>query len=181
MKRNIVVAAIMSLFVLSIAVSAQKAPNFSGTWNLDVSKSKLGDRNNIESQIMSVTQTAADIKVSTTTKRTPPPAGAPAGGGGRPGGGGGDNTMTYTLDGKATIVQQDMRGTSVPVTLTGKWDGTNLNLSRSFTITTPNGEFASSSKETWMLGADGSSLTVNRDSTGRNGTNSTTMVYTRNK
>lgn len=109
MKRNILFAAILSLFLMAISVSAQKATNFSGTWILDVSKSKLGERVTIESQTLTVTQTDKDIKVATVTKRAAPPAGAPAGGGGgRPGGGGmggGDNTVSYNLDGKEVTIE----------------------------------------------------------------------------
>src|SRR5258708_2763422 len=182
MKKSFVFAAFLSLFVLATAASAQKATNFGGTWTLDVSKSKLGDRNNIESQTLTVTQTDSTIKIETATKRAAPPAGAPAGGGGggMGRGGGGDNTTTYTLDGKATTVNQDIRGTSVPVSYIGKWDGSNLALSRSFTMTTPNGDVTSSTKETWSLGSDGT-LTINRESTSPRRTNSTTMVYTKNK
>ncbi|MEO6655493.1 MAG: hypothetical protein ABIO36_05375, partial [Pyrinomonadaceae bacterium] len=60
MKKQFVLAAIFSLLVFAVAVSAQKMTDFSGTWNLAVAKSKLGDRNTIESQTMTVTQTATD-------------------------------------------------------------------------------------------------------------------------
>lgn len=117
MKRNIILASVFSLFVFAMSAAAQnKSVDFSGTWALDVSKSKLGDRNMIESQTLTVTQTDKDIKVETATKRLsrpadsvqgekmppmpsanapqgermPPPADAPQGGrmgGGRMGGG----------------------------------------------------------------------------------------------
>src|SRR4030095_7804620 len=84
---------------------AQKRADFSGKWTLDVAKSKLGERNNIESQTLTVAQTGNDIKIDTATKRTPPAGGgAPGGGGGTGGGGGmgrgGDGSATYALDGK---------------------------------------------------------------------------------
>ena len=41
MKRNLVLAAVFALVAFAMTATAQKAPNFSGTWNLDVSKSKL--------------------------------------------------------------------------------------------------------------------------------------------
>src|SRR5947207_15515556 len=112
MKRYMFVAAIMSLFVLAIGISAQdkkpgKGSDFSGTWTLDVSKSKLGDRNRIESQTMTVTQTGTDITIKTEAKMAAPPAGAPAGGGAGGGGGrgmgggggdGGPQATTYALN-----------------------------------------------------------------------------------
>lgn len=178
MKKNLVFSAILSLFVLAIAVSAQKATNFSGTWTLDVSKSKLGDRNTIESQTLTVVQTDKDIKITPATKRMAPPAGAPAGGGGGRMGGG-DTTSTYTLDGKETTVEIESQMGKIPVKYTGKWDSGKLVLSSSRTMTTPNGEMTSTTKETWEMGADAKSLTVNRESTRNGNTTSTTMVYTK--
>ena len=43
MKKNLVLAA-LSLLVFAFAASAQKTTDFSGTWNLDLAKSKLSDR-----------------------------------------------------------------------------------------------------------------------------------------
>jgi len=185
MKRNFLFAAVLTLFVMAVSVSAQKA-SFSGTWTLDVSKSKLGERNNIESQTLSVVQTDKDIKVSTSTKRAAPPAGAPGGGGnggGRPGGGpggpGGDNSATYTLDGKEVTVEQETPRGKVPVKMTGKADGGKLNLTTSRTFQGPNGEMTMTTKETWSLSADGNTLTVDRESASMRGPMSTTSVYAR--
>ncbi len=182
MKRNFVFAAMFSLFVCAVAVSAQdkmaKPANFSGTWTLDVSKSKLGDRNMIESQTLTVVQTEKDIKVTPTTKRMPPPAGAPSGGGGGRMGGG-DMTTTYTLDGKETTVEMDSPMGKMPVKYTGKSDGAKLWLGSSRTMNTPNGEMTMTSKETWWLSTDGNTLTVDGESTSPRGTNSTQKVFTK--
>lgn len=182
MKRNFVFAAIFSLCVFTIAVSAQKAPNYSGTWTLDVSKSKLGERNSIESQTLTVTQTEKDIKVAAATKRMAPPAGG-GGGGGRMGGGmgGGDGTNTYTLDGKETTIETETPMGKVPTKLTGKWDGAKLSLASSTTFTTPNGEMTRTNKETWSLSADGNTLTIEGEMSGRNGAVTTTKVFTKGK
>jgi hypothetical protein len=67
MKRNMVLAAMFTLLGLAISASAQTA-DFSGTWTLDVSKSKLGDRNMIAEQTLTVVQTAKDITVTPVTK-----------------------------------------------------------------------------------------------------------------
>jgi len=183
MKRNFLFAAILTLFVMAVSVSAQKGANFSGTWTLDISKSKLGERNNIESQTLTVVHTEKDIKVSAATKRAARPAGAPAGGGGRPGGGmggpGGDNTATYTLDGKEVTIEQDTPRGKVPVKMTGKADGGKLSLSTSRTFQGPNGEMTMTTKETWSLSADGSTLTVDRESASMRGPMTTQSVYTR--
>jgi len=107
MKKNFVLAAAIAMLAMAFTASAQKAPaDFSGKWNLDLAKSKLTDREktSIESQTVTITQTAADIKIETDTKRMAPaggapPAGGPPGGGGvRMGGGGGaQGPQTFTL------------------------------------------------------------------------------------
>lgn len=183
MKKNFVFAAIFSLFVCAVAVSAQdksaRPANFSGTWTLDVAKSKLGDRNMIESQTLAVVQTDKDIKITQTTKRMAPPAG---GGGGRMGGGmgGGDMTTTYTLDGKETTVEMDSpMGGKIPVKYTGKLDGGKLWLGSSRTMNTQAGERTMTSKETWWLSPDGNTLTIDGESTNPRGTNSTQKVFTK--
>ena len=176
MRTKFLYAALASL-IFATAAFAQKAPNFSGTWTLDVSKSKLGDRNNIESQTLTVTQSDKDIKIETATKRTAPPAG---GGGGRGFGGGGDMPATYTLDGKE--MKMDMAGpggNTIPVTMSGKIDGGKLMLSRASTFNGPNGAISTSSKETWELSGDGKTLTVNAERVSPRGTDSTTKVFTK--
>ena len=181
MKKNFVLAAFLSLFVLATVASAQKAPaNFSGTWNLDLAKSKLTDREkaSIESQTLTVTQSATDIKLDTATKRlappTPPAGAPPGGGGGRPGGGGAGGPVTYPI-GKETISDQQMGQNTVPVTLGGKWDGSKLVLTRSSSF---NGN-SNANKQTFDLGTDGKSLTVTVESTGMQGTTTSTRVYSK--
>ncbi|MEJ7624000.1 MAG: hypothetical protein WKF34_08390 [Pyrinomonadaceae bacterium] len=181
MRKSYVFATFVAMFALAIGASAQKSANFSGTWVLDKTLSKLGERNNIESQTLTVSQTDKDIKVSTSTKRMAPPASAPAGGGGgRMGGGGmgaGDMTASYTFDGKETTVEMDTPRGKVPVNYMGKLDGGKLMLSSSRTMNGPNGEIKMSSKETWSLSADGTTLTVESESTGMRGTTSATKVF----
>ncbi len=194
MKRNLVLTAIFALFAMSVAAQEKATtPNFSGSWNLDVAKSQLGDRNNIESQVMTVTQTATTLKVETATKRTPPqminPGGMPAGtepgkrrmGGGGMGGGrlGGDVPWTYGLEGKETKGEMSGPMGAMPVSLNAKFDGTKLNLSRSSTFNGPDGEFTMANKETWALSADGKTLTVNAERSSMRGTESTVKVYTK--
>ena len=175
MKMNFVLAVVFSLFMLAISVSAQKTTDFTGTWNLDVSKSKPAERG-VESQTFVVTQTATDIKVDRTTKRPPPPADAPAGGGGRGGMmGGGDGSTTYTLDGKG--VDSEMQGPmgSMKVTTKAKIDGGKLEITRA--ISTPMGERASTEK--WWLNTDGT-LTIESQRPNREGgTDTTTRIYTK--
>ena len=172
----------LAICLSAVGVYAQKA-DFSGKWTLDVAKSKLGERNNIESQTLTVAQTANDIKIDTATKRTPPPGGgAPGGGGGAGGGGGmgrgGDGSATYVLDGKdAKSEIAGPGGAMVPVTTNGKLDGGKLVISRASTFNGPNGAITSTLKETWELSADGKTLTVTSERTSPRGTDTTTKVF----
>jgi hypothetical protein len=182
MKKNFVFAAVFSLVMAIMAVSAQKSTSFSGHWELDASKSKLDERARIQSASLDVAQTDKDIKIESKTTRAPRPEGAPGGQGpGRMGGGGfggGDGTNTYSLDGKETTIQQDSpMGGKIPITLKAKIEGAKLNLSRSSTFTGPNGEISISTKETWTLSSDGTTLTVDREQTSPRGTNTSTLVF----
>lgn len=185
MKRNILFAAALALFVMAIGVSAQDKGNFSGHWELDTSKSKLDERARIQSMTLDVAQTAADIKVESKTTRAPRPEGDAGGnGGGRGMGrgrgfGGGDSAMTYSLDGKETTIQQDGPMGQIPVTLKAKLDGGKLHLSSSRTFNGQNGAITSTTNETWTLSDDGKTLTVEREQTSPRGTNSSTMVFSK--
>jgi hypothetical protein len=181
MKRLLFLTAAVCLF--SVAAMAQaKKTDYSGTWTLDVSKSKLDERARIESMSMTVVQTDKDIKVESKTVRAARPEGAPGGAGGGGGmgrGGGGDTTFTYTLDGKETKIEQESPMGKIPVTLKAKADGGKLNLSSSRTMTTPNGEMTSTTKEDWSLSEDGKTLTIVREQASPRGTNSSTMVFSK--
>lgn len=180
----------LSVFVCLLAFSAfaqTKTTDFSGTWELDKSKSKLDERMRVESMTMTVTQTAAELKVETQTKRMPPPegdgqgrGGGGMGRGGMGGGfGGGDGTTTYTLDGKESKITQETPMGAIPVTLKAKFDEGKLKLTQTRTINTQMGEFSITTKETWTLSEDGKTLTVKRDMETPRGTNSSEMVYTK--
>jgi hypothetical protein len=196
MKRFFLFVAVLALAALSVAAQGNAAPppNFSGTWTLDVTKSQLGERNNIESQTLTVKQTATDIKVDTATKRTAPPtmpnssappAGKPGFGGGSSGSaiggriGGGDTPWTYSLEGKESKGEMSGPMGAIPVSLNAKFNDQSLDLSRSFTMTTPRGEMTNSTKETWQLSKDGKTLTINSERTTMRGTESTVRVYTK--
>ena len=180
---NFLITAALVIFGLVSSVCAQdKATNFGGTWNLNVAKSKLGERNSVESQTMTVTQTDKDIKIETKTTRKAPPEGAPPPGGmggGRPGGGmgGGDTPTTYALDGKETKSEVQGPMGAMPVTLKAKFDGGKLNLSRASTFNGPMGEVTMTTKETWELSTDGNTLTVNTTRTTMRGDETTTKVF----
>ena len=168
MKKHIFLAAVFSLFVLAVGVSAQKTTDFSGTWTLDASKSSPAETM-IESQSIKVTQTATEVKVDRTTKMKEMPAGAPAGGppggggGGRGMGGGMNGPQTYGIGTPVKTTRTTPNG-DIEISLSAKIDGSKLTL----TSTTPQG----SRDETWTLNADG---TVTIQSQGRGG--SVTRTY----
>jgi TonB family protein len=186
--------------LFSISLFAQTT-DFSGTWNLDKEKSKLDERQakSIESQTLTVSQTATEFKVDVKTKRMPPPEGQGGqmpspppngmgqgggrgqgmGGGMRGGFGGGmDGTTTYEIDKETTMDQETPMG-SIPVSLKSKFDKGVLKLSRSSTFSSPMGEITMTTKEEWSLSTDGQTLTVKREMTTPRGTNSSESVYTK--
>lgn len=198
---NFLITAALVIFGLVSSVCAQdKVTNFGGTWNLDVAKSKLGERNNIESQTLTVTQSDKDIKVETATKRLPPPngsGGAPQGpppsggmpggpggpppGGGRPGGGmgGGDMPTTYSLDGKTTKLEVQGPMGAMPVDLTAKFESAKLKLKRVSSMNGPMGSFVVSVIETWEISEDGKTLTIKRTQDSPRGITSTELVFSK--
>jgi hypothetical protein len=187
MKRLLFLTAILTLSTIT-AFSQAKPTDFSGIWTLDLTKSKLDARARIDSLTMTVAQTDKDLKVSTETKRTPPPADAsasapgtgagPGRGMGRGGGfGSGDGSVTYSLDGKETIVEIDGPNGKLPVKYKAGFDGAKLNLSNTRSFSGPMGEVTITTKESWSLAADGKTLTVERENTTPRGTTSSTLVF----
>jgi len=87
MNKLFLAAAFVCLF--AFAAFAQKPADLSGKWNLDISKSELGQQAAmIKSQTVTITQAGTSFKVSTQTERNAPPDGGGGGGGmGFPGGG----------------------------------------------------------------------------------------------
>lgn len=194
MKKTIFLTAFICLLAIS-AFAQDKKADFSGSWTLDVSKSKLDERARVESMTMTVTQTDKDIKVETATKRLPPPEGATQGGNGSGQGngtgggmgmgrgrgfGGGDGTTTYTLDGKESSAEVEGPMGKMPVKLKAalEKDG-KLKLSSTRTFNTQMGEISTTTKESWTLSEDGKTLTVKRDMETPRGTNSSEMVFTK--
>ena len=183
MKQKVFLMAVACVLLSAVAAFAQTKTDFSGSWTLDVSKSKV---NNIESGTLTVTQTANDITVKTDFKRTPRPdggGGTPPAGGGQGGGmgrmGGAQPPTTYTLDGKevsAPFSAGQMSGTSK---LQSSWDGSKLNLSSTRTFTGPNGDVTTTQKESWELVDGGKGLKVHRESESPRGSQTSDFYYTK--
>lgn len=164
MKKNFVLAAAVAVLAMAFTVSAQKAPDFSGKWNLDLTKSELGQQAAmIKSQTLTITHSGASFKVATQTERNAPPADS-AGGGARPGGGmggmgGGGGEQAYTLDGKE--VSTERQGPNGTMTIKTKAEQTGSKIVISTVSPGPNGDMKTTS--TYELSADGKGLTVTRE------------------
>ena len=180
MKKLLFLTAAVCMLAVAAIAQDKKGADFSGTWTLDVAKSKLDERMRIEAMTLKVAQTPTELTVTTETKRPAPPADAPVrqGGGGR-GGFGGDGTFVYSLEGKETKLEMDGPNGKIPQTLKAKSEGSKMNLSRSMTFSTPGGDMTSTTKETWELGPDGKTLTVNRETSSPRGTSAATFVFTK--
>ena len=167
MKKLFFATAIVCLF--AFAAFAQKPADLSGKWNLDLSKSDLGQAAAmIKSQTMTITQSGTSFKVSTQTERNTPPDSA---GGGRGGFGGGGGDQTYTLDGKEVSTEREGRNGTMTIKTTASQTGNKVVISTVFPG--PNGDIKSTS--TYELSGDGKTLTLTREST--RGT--TKSVYTK--
>jgi len=171
MKKLFFAMAVVCLF--AFAAFAQKTPDFSGKWNLDLTKSDLGQQAAmIKSQTVTITQSGTSFKVSTQTERNAPPADSAGGGGGNRGGGfGGGGDQSYTLDGKEVSTERQMQNGTVTIKTTATQTGNKIVISSVFPG--PNGDVKSTT--TYELGGDGKALTVTREST--RGT--TKSVYTK--
>lgn len=190
MKFKGVLLAVFCLMIGAAVAAQDKATDFSGTWELDAGRSKLGERARIEAITMTVGQTAKEIRIEGQVKRAAMPEGERRGGNGggtgRGGGGAagrginGDGLQVYPLDGKETTVRQETPMGAVPVVLKAKWekDG-KLKLSSSRAFETPMGAMTITVRESWSLSADGKTLTVARVQETPRGSVSTELVFNR--
>lgn len=186
MKNNIFLPAIISLFLTAAMVSAQENTiNFSGNWELDTGKSKLGGQTRIDSMTMSVSQTGKELKVETKTKHAVSLA-SNVRESEKPNemiranvsGNFGDITQiaAYSLDGIET--KSEIPGIPIATTtFKAKFekDG-KLHLVSSRALEKPKGATVAV-KEIWTLSADGKILTVVREQEAANGKSSTEMVF----
>ena len=152
MKRNLILAAVFAL-ALAATASAQKAADFSGTWTLDVAKSNPAEQM-IESQTVTIVQTATDVKIERNTKMKPMPEGSM---GGRGMGMGQPGATTYGFAAPVKVSRDTPNG-AVEISFSAKLEGNKLTL----TTTSPQG----SRGETWTLNADG---TATAEAQGRGG------------
>lgn len=147
MKRNFVVGSVACLvFALSLVAASAKA-NFSGTWNLDKSKSE-GLPPTLKAQVLTIVQT--DDKLNIESKMTLEQ---------------GDQAVsdTYVLDGKpADFSSKGPGGMEGKGKRTAKWgaDGNSIDVNESIVYDTPNGPVTVEIVRKWTLSQDGKTLTI---------------------
>lgn len=170
----------MTAFCLIAAMVAmtfaafQKPTDFSGTWSLDMTKSKLpqmggggggmGGGSPMTAQTVTIKQDAKTITIETKTE------------GGM--GGGGTQSTTYNLDGSETKTEMTRGEMKIPVTMKAKVNDKGvLEVSRVSTFNGPNGEITTTTKEMWEITDGGKGLKVHRMSESPRGTSESDWVY----
>jgi hypothetical protein len=127
-----ITAATLTLFVaLTVLAAAQAKTDFSGTWNVDTAKSDpapQGGGGAGATTKLVIQQTAVDMTVIVTTGR-------------------GEARTTYKLDGTEMKEKAAMGESRARVS----WDGARLVVNRIQNVTTPQGAFEITSKETYSV------------------------------
>lgn len=180
MKRLLMACCLMTAMVAMVfALVVPKPTDFSGSWTLDMSKSKLpqaggggggggmGGGSPMTGQTLTVKQDEKTISIETKTE------------GGM--GGGGTQTVTFNLDGSETKTEMVRGEMKIPVTMKAKVnDNGSMELTRVTKFTGPDGnERVTTTKETWELSDAGKTLKVHRVSESPRGTSESDWVYTK--
>jgi hypothetical protein len=198
MRKLLFAFGLTSALVFALAAHSA-APNLSGTWTLDKSKSQgLNQRlQNADSVTWNITQTDKEITIEekvtggggpggpggapaggAPAAGGPPAGGAPAGGqgGGRGMGMGMGGPRTFALDGSETTGEMGRGKFARKATVSS--DGKTLELVSKVTFQTPDGnEVTTNSTDKLTLSADGKSLTVVRHSESPRGAQDSTLVF----
>jgi hypothetical protein len=171
MKRALVVCCLIAATV--VLAFAVKPSDFSGTWSLDLSKSKLPQMGGpgggmggspMTAQTLTVKQDEKAITIETKTE------------GGM--GGGGTQTVTYNLDGTETKTEMTRGNMTIPVTLKAKVnENGSLEFTRVSKFNGPQGEITTTTKETWEITDGGKGLKIHRVSESPRGTSESDWVY----
>jgi hypothetical protein len=163
MRRISMTGTVVALvFVLSLSVAAA-APDFSGTWVMDRSRS-IGLPPGME-QTMTVVQTGDRIELETKLITAQ-----------------GERTLkdTYTLDGKETeFTPQGPQGPAGKGKRTAKWlpRGNGILVSEETTVETPKGVVTSQLMRKWILSPDGTTITIDMYYDGPNGSYETKRIF----
>lgn len=180
-------AAFAQADVSATANAAQKkTTDYSGKWVLDVSKSKMNERQRIESMTMTVSQNEKELSIESAVKRAEDEDAGQIRGGmggmrrGQFGGmGGGNEATVYILDGKE-VVNDMTKSAAGKMTYKANLekDG-KLKLEQTREFQSPTGEMKIKTNETWSLSPEGKTLTVKKDTTTPRGNISSEMIFTK--
>ncbi len=192
MKKLSILTAIFCLIFQTVTVSAA-TPDFSGTWELDKTKSVLPETMQIESMTLNVSQTATELKVETMVKRgqngfgNGSGMGAPRGGAGNGAGSGmgsggmrGGQMIVYSLDGKETTNDIGRDATTGKETKTAKVasDG-RLSLTVVRNLDTQMGSMTTKTNDEWELLDGGKTLKITRYSETPRGAFNSILYFTK--
>lgn len=171
MKKMFILLAMFCMCFQATAVYAA-TPNFSGEWELDVSKSTLPDTMPIESMTLKVSQTEKDLNVESVVKADQSRGGMRRGGGAQ--------IALYNLEGKETLADigngmmtgKETRKASL--TADGK-----LNLTSTRNFKSERGEVTMKTNEIWELLDDGKTLKITRYMETPRGATNAEMYFTK--
>jgi hypothetical protein len=140
MKKIAMILCVAAL-VFAVSASAADAPNFSGEWKMNASKSDFGQRPGPDSMTRKIEHAEPSIAMTTTQS-----------------GQMGEMTseFKFTTDGKESESQQ-RRGTAK---VSAKWDGKVLVVVTKRTFTREGETMEITSTDRWNLSEDGKTLTV---------------------
>lgn len=144
MLRKVAVG-LFALAALAMAGGAQQAPNFSGTWKLNLSKSNPGDYGpSARNEVIAQDGSKFTDKVTSTTQM-----------------GENDYTLTFTADGKKVTIPPDSpeanMGNLTLKDLTATMDGSSLVLMEDLSY---QGQVDIAAQLTYSLSPDGKTLTI---------------------
>lgn len=170
----------------ALAAGASAPANFAGTWALDKAKSEglPPQAANIESLTLTVKQDAQQLAVDSKATMGSQPdaaAGGPGQGGGRGRGMGlFPQSASYKLDGTETTADNP-GGRGGTTTFKAEWKdgGKTLGLKRVGKFSFQGNEVTITTTEDWALSADGKTLTIKRTSESPRGTQTSTLVFTK--
>lgn len=155
---SVVVTAALCIGALAVYAAG---PNFSGTWELDKSKSELSGRMaNIEGMTMVVTQDANKITIETKVA----------------GMGDQGQAMSYNLDGSESSMEITGR-MPAKATLKAKWQNDVLELNQDRAMSMNGNDFTVTIKDHLELSPDGKMLTLHRTTDSPRGTQETKLVF----
>lgn len=161
---------LMSLFIFAQAqkTTDTAAPNFAGTWEADMARSKPpegGRGPKVTGRTMTVTQDAKTITVVVETKTDgdmPVPS----------------SNRTYNLDGSESTGELKMMQMSAPAKLNAHVaDGGKLDLNLNASVESPRGTMEIVVKESWELTDGGKTLKVHQTRTTPRGSEESDWIY----